>query len=58
MAKKTEMQQSNGGNWQPTYIKYNDMNDREKSIYRQGCKTVEVKVKKNLGLVPPPKRDA
>jgi len=39
--------------WAPTFRKYNDMNEGEQAAYRQGAKTIENKVKNNLGLLPP-----
>jgi len=43
---------SNNG-FQPTFRKYNDMNKGEQEAFRQGAKTVENKVKENLGLKKP-----
>jgi len=42
-----------GGDFQPTFRKYADMNDGEQAAFRQGAKTSENKVKERLGFTKP-----
>ena len=44
--------QTNTG-WQPTFRAYLSMNEGEQAAFRQGAKTVENKVKANLGFTKP-----
>ena len=44
---------NNDNGFTPTFRKYNDMNKGEQDAFRQGAKTVENKVKENLGLKKP-----
>ena len=57
MAKNSNKPAANGGQqsslFQPTFRKYEDMNDGEKAAFKQGCKTSENKVKERLGFVKP-----
>lgn len=39
--------------FQPTFRKYSSMNKGEQEAFKQGAKTVENKVKENLGLKKP-----
>jgi|GEM_PF-1588814 len=44
--------------WQPTFRRYDDMNEGEQAAFRQGAKTVENKVKENLGFRQTDKKKA
>jgi hypothetical protein len=39
--------------FQPTFVKYKELNDREKSIFRQGATTANNSIKERLGLKKP-----
>ena len=44
---------NNSGNFTPTFRKYESMSEGEQQAFRQGAKTVENKVKGNLGFLKP-----
>ena len=44
---------NNSGNFQKTFVKYVDMNEREKGIFKQGATTANNNVKEKLGLKKP-----
>ena len=56
--KPAPAQTGNGnGGFTPTFRKYADMNSGEQAAFKQGAKTVENKVKQNLGLTKPKDKD-
>ena len=44
---------NSGGGFQKTFVKYSDMNEREKGIFKQGATTANNNVKERLGLKKP-----
>ena len=46
-------QAKNNSGFTPTFVKYNDMSDREKAIFKQGATTANNNVKERLGLKKP-----
>ena len=44
---------NNSGGFQKTFVKYADMNEREKGIFKQGATTANNNVKERLGLKKP-----
>lgn len=53
MASKPKANTAANNNFKPDFRKYSDMNSGEQAAFRQGAKTVENKVKENLGFKKP-----
>ena len=50
---ETMANNKNDKNFKPTFVKYSTMNEREKSIFKQGATTANNNIKEKLGLKKP-----